>query len=81
MVKGWPPMCSSPRNFAAFDSLRGEFSNFRPNLQVDCVLASQVLMCDLSLATGGCMQGKEAWDMMMASSICINIHPAHTCPA
>ena len=36
VVKGWPPMCSSPRNFAAFDSLRGEFSNFRPNLQVDC---------------------------------------------
>ena len=56
----------------------GNFQTFGLICKLTVVLASQVLMCDLSLATGGCMQGKEAWDMMMASSICINIHTSCT---
>ena len=58
----------------------GNFQTFGLICKLTVVLASQVLMCDLSLATGGWMQGKEAWDMMMASSICINIYSAHTFP-
>ena len=57
----------------------GNFQTFGLICKLTVVLASQVLMCDLSLATGlDAREARQAGEMMMASSICINIYPAHT---